>query len=155
MICLQLLAIASVALYFAPTGAHLFELPNKLALPPEAYMVAQQLYAGWAAFGVVMLVALIATFAHLLLARGNRGAVVLSAIAFAALLLTQAVFWTYTYPLNVETQNWTRAPAHFEDARRQWEYSHAASAILTFLALISLTAASLRLQSGSRGASSQ
>ena len=32
-------------------------------------------------------------------------------------------------------------PEHFETARRQWEYSHAASAVLTFLALIAIASA--------------
>lgn len=148
MLFLQLLAIASVALYFAPTGAHLFELPNKLALSPDAYIVAQQLYAGWATFGVVIMVALAASFTHMLLSRSNRTAAALSAAAFIALLFTQAIFWTYTYPVNVETRNWTLAPVHFEEARRQWEYSHAASAVLTFFALVSLSASALKFQSG-------
>ena len=30
-------------------------------------------------------------------------------------------------------------PANFEVARRQWEYSHAVNAVLTFVALVTIT----------------
>jgi hypothetical protein len=48
------------------------------------------------------------------------------------------VFWTFTYPANQETGNWTTLPANWLELRRQWEYSHAASAALNLFALISL-----------------
>jgi hypothetical protein len=41
--------------------------------------------------------------------------------------------------MNVESNNWTVTPADFEAARRQWEYSHAVSAVLTFIALVAIT----------------
>jgi hypothetical protein len=147
MLFLQLLAIAAVAIYVAPTGAHLFELPNKLALSAGDYMVAQRLYDGWAAFGAVIFVALALILAHAVAVRRNRTALALSAAAFLALASTQAVFWGWTYPVNVETANWSRAPAFFETARRQWEYSHAASAVLTFFSLMLLCASALASRS--------
>jgi polyferredoxin len=143
MLFLQFLAIAAVAIYFAPTGAHLFELPNKLALSVDDYMVAQRLYDGWAAFGAVILVALALVLAHAVAVRRSRAALALSAAAFLALAATQAIFWGWTYPVNAETDNWSRAPALFEAARRQWEYSHAASAVLAFLSLMLLCASAL------------
>jgi len=41
--------------------------------------------------------------------------------------------------MNVASDNWTVAPEDFEAARRQWEYSHAVNAVLTFMALIAIT----------------
>jgi hypothetical protein len=46
----------------------------------------------------------------------------------------------FTYPVNVASNNWTVTPADFEAARRQWEYSHAITAVLTFVALVAITA---------------
>ena len=66
---------------------------------------------------------------------------ILSLLAFVCLLGTQVVFWVFTYPMNVASRNWTVMPEPFEAARRQWEYSHAASAMLTFVALIAIAAA--------------
>jgi hypothetical protein len=142
----QLLAIVAAALYLVPTAAHLFELPRKIALSPAEYMTVQQIYAGWELFGIVIVVALLATLANTLLVRADPRAFVWSLVAFLALAATQAVFWAFTYPVNVATRFWTISPEDFEAARRQWEYSHAASAVLTFIAFIVIVFSSLRYQ---------
>lgn len=141
LVCVRVVAIASVALYLVPTGAHLFELPHTMALSPADYMVAQQVYRGWSLFGIVAFVALLATLLHALMRRGQRAVRVLSLVAFLCCIGTQAIFWIFTYPMNVATNNWTSVPPHFDAARRQWEYSHAASAVLTFLSLIAIASA--------------
>jgi len=48
------------------------------------------------------------------------------------------IFFTFTYPANPQTDNWTVLPANWEARRRQWEYSHAAGACLYLVAFISL-----------------
>src|SRR5262245_60846070 len=135
---LQLIAIVSTALYLVPTGAHLFELASKMALPQPEYMAVQKIYAGWSLFGIVVGIALLATLLHTVLVRADLKALVLSLGAFLGLVATQALFWMFTYPMNVASRNWTVVPDPFEAARRQWEYSHAASAVLTFAALVAL-----------------
>ena len=137
----RVLSIASVALYLVPTGAHLFELTGKLALSPAAYMATQSVYDGCALFGIAVLAALLLTALHAILRRSERRVFILSLLAFVCLLGTQGVFWVFTFPMNVASRNWTVMPEPFEAARRQWEYSHAASAMLTFVALIAIAAA--------------
>jgi len=100
----QLLAIVAAALYLVPTGAHLFELPRKMALSSGEYMTVQQIYAGWELFGIVITVALLATLANTLLVRTDHRAFAGSLAAFLALGATQGVFWAFTYPINVATQ---------------------------------------------------
>jgi hypothetical protein len=141
LVYVRVLMIASVALYLVPTGAHLFELPGKMAMSPTDYMVMQTIYTGWALFGIVIFAAMLLTLLHAVLCRGGRTVLLLSLASFLCLVATQAIFWTFTYPINVASSNWTVTPDHFETARRQWEYSHAASAVLTFLALIAITLA--------------
>jgi hypothetical protein len=143
----QFLAIIAAALYLAPTGAHLFELPHKMALSPTEYMTVQQIYAGWQLFGVVVGLALLATLVNTILVRADRHALAWSLGAFLALAATQGVFWAFTYPINVATRFWTVSPERFEAARQQWEYSHAASAVLTFGALVALVFSSLTYRS--------
>lgn len=138
-----LLAIVSVAVYLVPTGAHVFELANKMALSPVEYMTVQKIYASWALFGILIAIALAATLAQTILMRAHRVACLLSLLALLGLAGTQVVFWTFTYPMNAATQFWTVMPEPFEAGRRQWEYSHAASAALTFLSLIAIVLASL------------
>jgi len=45
--------------------------------------------------------------------------------------------------MNVATNNWTITPQDFEAVRRQWEYSHAVNAVLTFVALVAITFSTL------------
>jgi MFS family permease len=139
----QFIAIITTALYLVPTGAHLFELLNKVALTPAEYLTVQKIYAGWALFGVVIGMAMLATLAHALLVRADRAAFAWSLGAFVALAATQGVFWAFTYPVNAATRFWTAPPDSFEVARSQWEYSHAASAALTFAALVAIVVAAL------------
>jgi len=139
----QLLAIAATALYLVPTGAHLFELPHKMALATAEYMTVQQIYAGWELFGIVIAIALLATPTNTLLVRADRRAFTWSFVAFLALAATQGVFWAFTYPVNAATRFWTVVPEKFEAARQQWEYSHATSAVLTFIAFVAIVFSSL------------
>jgi hypothetical protein len=44
----------------------------------------------------------------------------------------------FTYPINRATDNWTVLPEAFEVARRQWEYSHAVNAVLTFAGFVAI-----------------
>jgi hypothetical protein len=110
-------------------------------MSPTDYMVMQTIYTGWALFGIVIFAAMLLTLLHAILRRSERVALLLSLAAFVCLVATQVIFWMFTYPMNVASSNWTVTLDHFETARRQWEYSHAASAVLTFLALVAITAA--------------
>lgn len=124
---LRLLAVVSTALALVPAGAHLFELPNKIALPRHAYSAARGLHRGRALFGVVRFAALAANMG-LAAARLALAAGLLIAVALA-------VFFAWTYPANLAAENWTRVPPDWEALRSRWEYSHAADAGLAVLAL--------------------
>ncbi len=55
---------------------------------------------------------------HTFTVRVHRTAFVLSLTAFLCLAATQVIFWMFTYPMNVESNNWTVTPEDCE-ARRQ------------------------------------
>ena len=135
---LRLFTIIMVALCLVPTGAHFFELINKMSLSPAAYMTVQKIYAGWAYFGISIITALLLTSIHAFTMRNDRVAFLMSVTAFLCLAATQVIFWMFTYPINVATDNWTVAPEAFEAARRQWKYSHAVNAVLTFVAFVAI-----------------
>lgn len=151
----QMLAILFVALAFVPAGAHLAELPNKMPLPADQYMTVQSIYRGWALFGIVIFGALALTLAHALLVRGNRRALLFSLVAFLLIVATQVIFWTATYPMNALTESWTVTPADLDAARRQWEYSHAVNALITFGALVAIIASVLASRPHASGPSQQ
>lgn len=102
------------ALALAPAAAHLLELPNKIGLSRDEYLIAQQLYRGWAFLGVVVFAALGSALAHAIAVRTQQA-----------------------------TANWTVLPENWTALRAQWEYSHAASALLNLAALAALIAAVL------------
>src|SRR5262245_32056248 len=120
-------------------GRAFFELANKMSMSEPEYMTVQRIYAGWSFFGIAFIAALLLTLTHTFMIRGDRAAFFLSLVAFLCLAATQGIFWTFTYPMNVASNHWTVTPADFEAARRQWEYSHAVNAVLTFAAFVAIT----------------
>jgi hypothetical protein len=139
----RLLAVISVAICLIPAGAHFFELVNKMSLSTAEYMTTQKIYAGWSFFGVAIITAIVFTLTHTLMVRAKRTAFLLSLTALLCLGATQVIFWTFTYPMNVATNNWTITSQDFEAARQQWEYSHAVNAVLTFVAFVTTTLSAL------------
>jgi hypothetical protein len=136
----QFLAVVLTALALVPGGAHLFALLNKIDLGAEQYFIVQNIYRGWAWFGVVLFGALLADLALALMLRSRGGAAfALALVGFCGVALTLVVFFLWTYPANQATGNWTTIPDHWEQLRRQWEYSHAFNAVITLLALCSVT----------------
>lgn len=133
-------SLVFVALALVPSMAHLLELPNKMRLTRDEYLVVQQIYRGWALLGIVVFGALISTLLLTITVRRDRRAFILALVSFLCIVGTQIVFWTYTFPTNQITNNWTMLPDNWANLRRQWEYSHATSALLNLLAMISLSA---------------
>jgi hypothetical protein len=130
----QFPALVLTALALVPAGAHLFALPNKIGLAQEQYFIVQNIYRGWALFGIVWVGALLANFALAAMLRGRGLAFVLALIAGVCIAAMFTIFFTWTYPANQATDNWTTIPANWEQLRRQWEYSHAANALVALAA---------------------
>ena len=142
----QFLAIVTTAIALVPGGAHVLSLHAKLALPVEPYFVVQQIYQGWAWLGIVVVVAMLTNFASAMLTRDRPRQFVLSLAAGLLIAATLAIFFTWTYPANQATVNWTSIPGDWERLRMQWEYSHAATAALSFVAFVCSVGAALSTQ---------
>jgi branched-subunit amino acid ABC-type transport system permease component len=141
-------SIACVALALVPAGQHLAELPHKFRLPAHDYLVVQQLYAGWSLFGTVICGALLSTGVLRVLERREPRLLAATSLAFLCILGTQIVFWVFTQPVNRATRNWTVLPDNWMQLRNQWEYSHAASAVLNLIALFALLHAAFSRAAG-------
>jgi hypothetical protein len=137
------IALLATALALGGALAHAFEFPNKIGLTGEEYFVVQKVYRGWNQLAYVLLAQVIAMSAAAVMARHEPVVRGLAVLALLYLLGAQAVFWIYTYPANVETQNWTAMPGNWEGLRRQWEYSHLAGAAFQLLAMVCLIIAAL------------
>ena len=136
---LQLLAVLLTAIAMAGGWAHLLELPNKIGLDRDEYFAVQQIYRGWALLGIPLFGALITSAALTVLQRGKKAPFYFSLGATLSIALGLIVFFTFTFPANQATQNWTTMPQEWETLRRQWEYSHATGAVLYFVSLALLT----------------
>ena len=121
----QFLALLFTALAMIPGGAHLFALPNKIDLGQDQYFLVQGIYRGWALFGVVLFGALIFDLARAVTLRGRPAPFALAVGAVIAIAATLVIFFTWTYPTNVATENWTVSPENWRELRSQWEYSYA------------------------------
>jgi MFS family permease len=152
----QFLAVILTALALLPGGAHLMALPAKIAMPEDPYFVVQQIYRGWALAGAVIFLAIFANVVAALLTRYNRRKWQLFGTAGVLIASTLAIFFAWTFPANQATGNWTSAPENWEQLRTQWEYSHAANAAITFLALLcavgATVATSTRRETGEKDA---
>lgn len=133
-------SIFFVALALSGAMAHLYELPHKMKLSANDYLIVQQIYQGWSLLGIAVFGALISTLVLAILRR-KQGVLVFRMVLLALLciLATQVIFWVFTYPVNQQTQNWTILPSNWLELRSRWEYSHAGAAILNLIALSALT----------------
>ena len=142
----RFLSLLFAALALAPAMAHLLELPNKIGLSHDDYLTVQHIYNGWALLGFVVYGAVFSTLALTLLTRRRRGEFGYALTAFLCLVGTQVVFWSFTFPANRATANWSALPDNWIALRTQWEYSHAASAVLNLVALLAVMLAVLRVE---------
>src|SRR5215213_294121 len=133
---LQTLALLFTALALVPAAAHLLELPNKMKLSRDQYLTVQKIYRGWQFVGIIVVAALLATLALAAAMSAHSKEYYAAIMASGCIIGTQFVFWTFTFPANRKTANWTRLPNDWQHLRDRWEYSHAASAILNLAAFI-------------------
>ncbi|EIM30385.1 DUF1772 domain-containing protein [Microvirga lotononidis] len=137
----QFFAVVLTALALVPTGAHLFELPNKFNLSRDAYLTVQGMYAGWAFFGIIDLAALVTNVFLAVRLRRQHPAFSFAVIAVLCFVVFFAIFFTWTFPVNQATSNWTTLPDDWSQLRQEWEYSHAVNAVVMLIALCSVTLA--------------
>jgi hypothetical protein len=138
---IQFLAVVLTALALIPAGAHLFELPNKINLSRAAYLTVQGTYAGWAWFGIIDLTALVLNVVLAIRLRRQRPAFHFAMIAALCFFVFFAIFFTWTFPANQATANWTSRPDDWSQLRGTWERSHAANAVVMLTAFCSVTLA--------------
>lgn len=141
---LRVVSILFAVAALAPAAAHAFSMASKLRLGASDYLASQRAYDGWSLFGFVVAGALLSSLALAVALYRAGGAYVAAALAFLCIAGTQVIFWTFTFPANRATENWTMLPEGWEALRLQWEYSHAGSAILNAAALVLLVLSSVR-----------
>ncbi|KUO55768.1 MAG: hypothetical protein APF80_13340 [Alphaproteobacteria bacterium BRH_c36] len=132
-------ALLATAVALGGALAHAFEHPTKIGMTREHCFIVQRAYDGWKQLAYVLAVELAGILAVIVLYRSQRAVFWAALTALGFLVTAQVIFWVWTYPANVATEQWTAQPANWEALRLQWEYSHLAGAafqVLTMAALI-------------------
>lgn len=143
MVALQFLALLLTAIAMVPGGAHAASLLTKLGMSQSDYFIAQMAYNGWALFGIAQIAALGVNLALTFALRAETAPFRLMLATVICLIAGLAIFFAFTYPVNVATQNWTVAPADWPALRWRWEVSHAINAALTLVGFGTLCLAML------------
>jgi hypothetical protein len=137
------IALLATAVALGAAAAHALELPNKVNLPANEYFIVQKAYRGWDRLALLLLIELLAMIAVASLYWSTPAVRWAVLAAIACLASAQLVFWTFTYPANLATKNWTLVPDDWQQLRRNWEYSHAAGALFQLLAMTAMIVAVL------------
>jgi len=138
MTTVRYITIVLAAFTLAPLMAHLLELPNKMFLSRDAYLTVQSIYSGWNLLGVIEIATVISSTVLFILTIKNEKRLRFIFFAFICFDLALILFFSFTYPANMETNNWTMLPNNWHQLRDEWEYSHAARAVLYIIGLILL-----------------
>jgi hypothetical protein len=139
----RFLTIMCVALSLGAALAHLYELPAKINFDGELWLeLLHRLYPAFGTAGAVFEVgAVVAAIVLTLLVRHRApGSFAWSLAGALCLLVSHAAFWIWVAPVNAELGPLTVAtlPADWMELRDQWEYTHAARAILQLTGLAAI-----------------
>jgi len=158
LVVLQVAALLLVSIAMALSLAHALELPGKLRLDRDTYVVVQAIYyPGFTVGGMVGEAGGLAALIALVLVTPFGGAAFWWTVAALVLLLAaHLTYWLVTHPVN---RFWVKdidmaapgarffalfshgAAGDWKTQRNVWEYSHVARAALAMLALCAIAIA--------------
>ncbi len=138
----RLFALVLVALSLAPALGHLLELPAKMTYDGALWVTLQQsLYGAFGTVGAAFEVgAVVTTVVLAILVRHGQPAFGWTFFAAVCMVAAHAAFWIWLAPVNstVAAISLETLPPNWMDLRNQWEYTHAARAIIQISALAAL-----------------
>jgi hypothetical protein len=141
------LTIMLTALSLVPALAHLLEMPAKMTYDGPLWLRLQQsLYGAFGTFGGAFEVgAVITTIVLVTLVRDRRPAFGWTLLGAVCVVAAHAAFWIWLAPVNATIAATAPGtlPADWMEMRSQWEYTHAARAVLQIIALGALVFAVL------------
>lgn len=138
-------ALFFTAITLSALMAHLLELRVKILLSKENYQTVQGIYSGWQWLGIFEIGAIILTITWAIFDRKLNTFPFLTA-ASTCFILSIIVFFSFTFPTNQVTLNWTNLPDNWNELRKTWEYSHAMRALLSLFGFSFLVLALLKAQ---------
>lgn len=139
---LRFITIMLTALSLSAAFAHLLEMPAKLTYDGALWLnLLQTLYPTFGRVsGVCEIGAVVAALVLVAAIRDRRKAFRWTLLAAACLVVTHAIFWIWVAPVNAALVPLSpeTLPTDWTHLRDQWEFGHAARAILQIVALAAL-----------------
>ena len=124
-------AMLFTAITLSALMTHLLELRVKINLSKDHYQTVQAIYSGWQWLGIFEIGAILLTLIWVMIERKAPTIYPLLLSALICFIVSLIIFFTYTFPANQATDNWTNLPDNWDELRKTWEYSHAIRAILS------------------------
>lgn len=144
---LRFLTIMLTALSLAAAFAHLLEMPAKLTYDGALWLeLLQTLYPTYGKVsGYCEIGAVAAALLLVIAVRRYQEEFGWTLLAATCLVVTHAIFWIRVAPVNAILVPLAPAmlPPDWESLRNQWEFAHAARALLQIVALAALVIALL------------
>lgn len=137
----RFLTIILVSLSMAMAFCHLLQLPPRMRYDGAQWVATQSLYQVFGTIGAFIEVGAVLLATVLLLAVWRRcPAFQWTLFGTSCLLVAHGAWWIFIAPVNAEIATWTpeALPADWTWWRSQWEYTHAARAILEILGVSAL-----------------
>lgn len=101
LLTLQVICVVLVAIAMALSLAHALELPGKLRLNGEEYLIVQKIYyPGFTVGGFSEVLGLVAVFALLMFTGTTNPAFGWTLTSLLALAITHGTYWVLTHPVN-------------------------------------------------------
>lgn len=130
---LRFITILFAVITLSALIAHLLELPGKINLSKENYQLVQSIYQGWSWLGIFEIGAILFTMIWAIIDSRKKRILPFLLMALLCFIVSIAIFFVFTYPANKATINWTDLPDDWQVLQKNWEYSHAARAILNLI----------------------
>lgn len=144
---LRFLTLMLTALSMGAAFAHLLEMPAKLNYDGALWLhLLQTLYPAFGRIaGVCEIVAVVGSLALVIAVRKRPLAFRWTLFGALCLVATHAIFWVWVAPVNAMMAPLTpeTLPADWARLRDQWEFAHAARAVLQIIALAALISSML------------
>jgi len=118
----------------------------KINMPRDNYLVVQSIYRGWIFLGFFEIGAILLSVIWMFHDRHDKNVFSSLLAAVICFISSLILFFTFTFPANQATQNWTQLPADWQQLRLRWEYSHAVRAIINLAGLCLLIVALLKMK---------
>jgi hypothetical protein len=131
-----------VALSLGMAFCHLLQLPTRMSYDAEMWRNTQSMYQyfGPPIGAIIESGAWLSVVVLAVLLRRRHPAFGWALVGAICMVTAQAAWWVLVNPVNNIMMNWTPAtiPSDWAEYRLQWEYAHAARAIMQFVGFSAL-----------------